>query len=114
MQGASVFVNPLTVVGFIDNLGVLSSFCKGASSIGDYDAIVHTVMLQSAHLNLSMWWEHVDSDANIADGGSRIGVSDPVAAAAGVKLKDVAMIAWPAHPRDASAQTWLDVFAGSQ
>ena len=68
-------------------------------------------MLRAARLDLSCWWEHVDSHANVADGGSRIGTGDLVAANLGITLTEVPMIDWPAAPRDASAETWSSIIA---
>ena len=96
-----------SVVWFIDSLGVLSAFCNGASSIADFDCVVHAVLLRCAHLRLSVWWEHVDSAANCSDGGSREGVTCAVAHGLGVKLREVPMCSWPAEPLLAPTDTWL-------
>ena len=44
------------------------------------------VALRLARLRTAPGWDHVESAANPSDGGSRTGVSDPVAAALGFAL----------------------------
>ena len=78
------------LVLFIDNLGVLSGLIKGSSSIADFGAILSASHLRTAQLHSSAWFEHVRSKSNIADGGSRVGISCPDAAAYGVPLKEFA------------------------
>ncbi len=41
------------------------------------------------------WSEHAESQANLSDGGSRLGTSDPMAALAGFSLRQVQCPAWP-------------------
>ena len=53
---------------FIDNMGVLSSFCKGSSTVADFGCVIHVVLMIQAARKLATWWEHVDSKANTADG----------------------------------------------
>ena len=60
---------------------------------------------------MPVWFEYVPSNSNIADGGSRQGVTDPVAKAAGFALSEGA---WPAAWPDlhqyspASWRAWWD------
>ena len=56
-----------------------------------------------------MWLEHVDSRANPTDGGSRVGVSDPLAAALGVELKAVPFPPWPADVLNFSPDAWCEL-----
>ena len=42
--------------------------------------------IRLARLRTAPWWDHVESAARPSDGGSRTGVSDPVAAALGFVL----------------------------
>ena len=97
-----------SVVHYIDNLGVVGAFSKGASSIGDFDPIVHAVTLASVALNIKTWYEHVDSNANCADGGSREGVSDPVAARLGIELRWAEDPGWPVDLRALSSERWCE------
>ena len=68
--------------------------------------------LSVAAYRLLAWYEHVDSAANIAAGGSHLGVEDPLARSLGVTLHEVVVPPWPANVRDAPAQTWLDMPRG--
>ena len=97
-----------SIVGLIDNIGVLGAFTKGASSVGHFDPIVHFVNLSVAFLECSVWRERVDSHANIADGGSRVGASDPVARAAGIQLSEVSDVWWPVDLRSVQADAWIN------
>ena len=56
---------------FIDNLGVVSSLCKGSSIVFDFGCVIHVLHMMAAARRLAVWWEHVDSKANISDGGTR-------------------------------------------
>ena len=82
--------------------------CKGASSIVDFDPIVHAVALGTAAMGMRVWYEHVDSNASIADGGSREGVADPVAAQAGVALAWAHDPGWPADLRELPPSFWIE------
>ena len=50
-----------------------------------------------AKRSVRAWWEYVPSASNIADGGSRTGVRDPVAASVGIALTQ---LPFPAALRD--------------
>ena len=73
-------------------MAVLCGLVAGNSRELDLAKSVFLTATVAAHIRSSVWWEHVDSPANIADGGSRIGVSDPVAKEMGIKLTQ---IPWP-------------------
>ena len=62
-----------SVAFFTDNLQLLSALCNGSSSVVNFGMVVHAMLLQVAAYRLLAWCEHVDSAANIADGGSRRG-----------------------------------------
>ena len=91
----------------MDNLPLLSALCKGSSSVVDFGCVVHAIHLHVASLGLLAWYEHVDSQANIADGGSRVGVEDPVARRMGIRLAEVQLPPWPLDVADAPPDTWL-------
>ena len=74
------------VLGFIDNLGVVSCLVKGRSRVLDMGCIILAFELRLVSLRSTCWIEHVNSHANCSDGGTRIGVSCPVAAKLGVAL----------------------------
>ena len=74
------------VMFYIDNLAVLSSLVVGNSRVLDHSWPVYTTQLYVAFHRIKVWFEYVDSLANLSAGGSRDGVSYPVAAANGVEL----------------------------
>ena len=81
---------------FLDNLGVLSGLIVGRSVIADFGSLLHAFHLCSAKLSLTNWFEHVDSHANPSDGGSREGVTCPIAKELGFTLQEVPFPAlWP-------------------
>ena len=72
---------------FIDNLGTLSAMITGRARIADFGAAVHAFHLSVAWLQSTSWFEHVESPANPADGGSRIGAACPIARQLGIQLR---------------------------
>ena len=96
-----VFLVPLLagrhVLWFCDNTRVLGSLVKGRSN----DAVVHTLQLFLAlfcfQLDITIWWEYVESDANWSDGVSRVGSKCPWAAAHNFSVESVAVPALSAR-----------------
>ena len=80
------------IIHFIDSLAVSSCQVMGNSRVADLGVISHLTSWAVSSANIAVWYEHVESAANLADGGSRIGQGNPVAAAAGVRLQHVD---WP-------------------
>ena len=93
-------------VAFIDNMAALCALASGSSKVADVDALSYAVRLWSLKLACDLWWEYVPSPSNIADGGSRAGVTDEVAAAAGITLREVTFPPFPIWST-ASPETWL-------
>ena len=103
---------------WMDNLSALSGFVSGNSTAADLGSISFGVHLCLAKRAVRAWWDYVPSVSNIADGGSREGVADPAAAAAGIHLKQVDFpmslrelvyadpSAWAAHWRSFSSQVY--------
>jgi len=60
-----------------------------ASVRTDLGSIAFGVHLCLAKRAVRAWWDYVPSASNIADGGSCEGVTDPIAAAAGISLRQV-------------------------
>ena len=79
------FKNSLSMF-FIDNMGALSASVCGHSTAEDVATIAYTTQLFLARLRCAGWFEHVDSDANIADGGSRTGCMDLMASELNIPL----------------------------
>jgi hypothetical protein len=71
---------------FIDNLSALCGFVNGYSKSDDLSSMYLGTNLKLSDDRCDAWWEWVPSSSNIADGGSRIGITDAVAAEAGITL----------------------------
>ena len=80
------------LIYFIDNSAALSALVKGRSGNPDMDWLARWVHLQTYHLNVRLWLEYVETDANWADGASRLGAPCDWAALHGFELKQAA---WP-------------------
>ena len=76
-------------------MAVLSCLILGRSRELDLGALTFGIHLRCFHLGTAPWWEYVRSGANVSDGGSRVGVTDPVAAALGIRLRPVSFPALP-------------------
>ena len=50
---------------------------------------MHVYSVKITELQSQLWLEHVQSASNVTDGGSRVGISDPVAKNMGTCLHDV-------------------------
>ena len=99
---------------FVDNIPMLSARCKGSSTVSDFGCVVHAVQLALASLSCRAWFEHVDSKANIADGGSRLGESCPEARRLGISLREVPLPPWPQRPLESPPSEWLGWFSGKE
>ena len=95
---------------FGDNMGVLSAVVKGRSAVLDMNALLGGLHLLLLHTNCTPWWEYVDSRANPADGGTRIGLTCPIAAALGFQLQERCFPTWPESAERMMPSQWLDVF----
>ena len=90
---------------FLDNFGVISCLCKGSSVVHDFGCIIHAIHLGLATLGVSAWFEHVDTHANAADGGSR--GSSAVAQALGITLLNKPSPLWPKDTLAAGPSEWM-------
>ena len=53
----------------MDNLGVISAFCTGLSSVGELNGIIHTALLRIAGRHAAARFEqHVESASKAVDG----------------------------------------------
>ena len=68
-------------IAFVDNMGVIHTVVNGASSEADIGAMTVALHRKMSALACTVWWEYVPSASNIADGGSRDGVSCKMASA---------------------------------
>ena len=94
------------ILWFLDNLGIVSCLCKGSSTVADVGCIIHAFFLKSAALGIQAWYEHVDSKANISDGGTR---GD--AMVLGMPFIQYPMPQWPKHTLQAGPATWFKWFS---
>jgi len=76
-------------IAFCDNLGVVFCAVKGDSSAIDLSCMSRALCMRTLALETTVWFEYVESEANIADGGSRCGVECPVSREAGIHLREV-------------------------
>ena len=76
-------------IAFCDNLGVVFCAVKGDSSAIDLACMSRALCMRMLALEVTVWFEYVESEANIADGGSRCGVECPVSRKAGIHLREV-------------------------
>ena len=97
------------VLHFIDNLGVLSAFCKGSSAISDISHLVGASIACEVSAMLRVWREHVDSHANLADAGTRDGLDDYKSL--NIQVTELALPPWPASVKHALLQDWLALFS---
>ena len=93
-----------SVVGFVDNMGVIHTVVNGASTAVDLGSISTALHRRTVQLKCKVWWEYVASASNISDGGSRTGVACEVSRAAGISLREVDFPRLPllfplVHPR---------------
>lgn len=99
----------VSVIHFIDNLGVLSALCSGSSNVCDISHIVSATLAIEAALGMKSWKEHVDSKANLADCGTK-DVSDYVTAL-GISWEHLQVPPWPHNVRQASSAEWIRWFS---
>ena len=71
---------------FCDNLGILSATVPGRSPVLDVNSLLTGLHLLLTKRRVTSWWEHVDTHANPADGGSRQGTSCKLAKRLGIPL----------------------------
>ena len=79
---------------FVDNVGVLAQLTKGASSAEDLSPIVSAIHFLIVMFDMRIWWEYVESEANISDGLSRKGANDDMAIRLSWKPKPALLPPW--------------------
>jgi hypothetical protein len=102
------------ILFFIDNMGCLSALTSGSSSVADFSPILHAFWLLAAKMRARPWFEHGDTHANPSDGGSRVGILCPLAAALSIQLTTVAFPPWPRDVCAASPDSWMRVFSSME
>ncbi len=106
------WLHDVSVIHFIDNLGVLSAMCSGSSNVCDISHIVSATLAIEAALGMRSWKEHVDSKANLADCGTK-DVADYVTAL-NIDWEILAVPPWPADVAQAPSSAWISWFKENQ
>ena len=78
-----------SVISFSDNLGMIHCAVNGSASEPDLRLMAHCLALFVAEYEIRMWFEYVSTHSNIADGGSRVGISCEVARSMNIALRQV-------------------------
>jgi hypothetical protein len=79
---------------FCDNLSVVCSLVKGASTHRDINAVVCAIHLLLASVSCAWWVEWIDSESNPADGPSRDGLADEWCAQHGIPVEPLQDSGW--------------------
>ena len=79
----------------------------------DVNSLLTGLHLLLTSLRVTSWWEHVDTHANPADGGSRQGTSCKLAKRLGIPLEWVKFPFVPACMAAAGPTEWLKIFKSS-
>ena len=95
------------VVWFIDNAAVLSALVKGSSRSVDVDRAAAVVSLLSAMLQMRVWFEYIESDANWADFTSRELTVNPWMLQQGYVLRQCSPPSWPWVSSDDSLVSFI-------
>ena len=95
-----------STVSFVDNMGVIHSVVNGASRAIDLAAFVQALHMRIVYLKVTVWWDCVASKSNIADGGSRDGVTCEMSRKAGISLREVELPLPPPSFPYTPAQEW--------
>ena len=83
------------IVWFIDNSVVLAGAAKGQNHNDELDSANAAIQLTLAQMRTRCWWEYISSEANWADGPSRLMERDPWLAIEGFVVKTGRIPVWP-------------------
>ena len=72
-----------------DNMSVIHVIVNGAAMFRDLCTLAHALHIRFNALGVTTWWEHVQSASNLADGGTRAGLTNPIMADLGLRLLPV-------------------------
>ena len=88
-------------------MAILSAAVSGRSSVLNVNSLLTGLHLLLTSLRVTSWWEHVDTHANPADGGSRQGTSCKLAKRLGFPPEWVRYPFVPACMAAAGPTEWL-------
>jgi len=91
---------------WVDNLSALCAIVKGGSKRHDLACVACGIQFGMHLLRVKGWVDYVPSESNLTDGGSREGITDPMAAAQGVRLLDILDFTLPASFPFTSPDDW--------
>ena len=93
---------------FIDNLTGMCSLIKGSSRKEDLSSITTGIHIGLVEIESRPWFDYVETKSNSADGGSRIGLIDPVARQLGITLRQHQLPAFPVGFPYCSPDVWTE------
>ena len=97
-----------SAVFFVDNMGVLCNIINGTSSQLDAGSLTFALHLRIATLQITPWWEWVESDSNCSDGGSRIGITCPLARELGIHMSQMPFPRLPDDFLSSNPSDWVE------
>ena len=80
------YIKHASNISFIDNMGVIHSIVNGTARAPDLSAFTRALHRKLTKIRADCRWEYVASASNIADGGSRVGISCALTREAGIHL----------------------------
>ena len=95
------------VIFFIDSMPALYTLMAGKSKVADLSTLAFGCHIGLTRFTVTPWFEYVESDANIADGGSRVGVEDSIARSVGIHLYYVKFPYFPVPLVGVPAKQWV-------
>ena len=108
LTSSGEFLEGQDILWFVDNESACSALIRGQSREGDVHVIAQTTSLLLRRKKCRAWFEWIDSDANLADGLSRLGVGDPWTLLQGWQLEVYELPEWCCKPQ--SVQTlWMSL-----
>jgi len=98
---------------YIDNLSALCSIVKGCSRRTDLAGVACGIQVGMDEYRVLGWYDYVESESNFTDGGSRVGVACPLAAAHAVPLLPITDCSLPAAFPHATPGQWREWWRGA-
>jgi len=92
---------------YIDNMSGMCSLIKGSSRREDLSAMSSAIHVELVRSECRPWFDYVETRSNSADGGSRVGLTDPIAAQLGIKLVQLRLPAFPAGFPFCDPDMWI-------